>query len=364
MAGAGVSHSAARAVGCGCVRAAAAVAALAIALWSGASHAQLAACARIEDAAERLACYDALARSETESRSAAPAPKAPAAPIIQSKPVEPAPALASKASVMEQRWELRPDLKRGIFNLVPHKPVYGLVNWTSSPNDQPSSPTRAFNAAQQIDLDPAEGKIQLSFKTKVAERLFDTPADLWFGYTQLSYWQVGNQKHSSPFRETNYEPEAMLIHPLELGIGGLRMRFVGLTLNHQSNGRSGSLSRSWNRLIGEAAAEYGQWSFHVRPWARVLTSGGDRNDNPDIQNYAGRGELLVTRRFGGHAVTLAGRHSLRTADRSRGSAQLDWAFPLAGSINGHVQVFSGYGLNLIDYNHKQTTVGLGVSFFD
>jgi phospholipase A1 len=27
-------------------------------------------------------------------------------------------------------------------------------------------------------------------------------------------------------------------------------------------------------------------------------------------------------------------------------------------------VFSGYGLNLIDYNHRQTTVGVGVSFLD
>lgn len=96
----------------------------------------------------------------------------------------------------------------------------------------------------------------------------------------------------------------------------------------------------------------------------MFESGGPRNDNPDIENYAGRGELAVMRRAGDHVVTLTGRHTLRLGEQSRGSAQLDWAFPLAGSMKGHVQVFSGYAQNLIDYNHRQTTFGLGISFFD
>ena len=265
---------------------------------------------------------------------------------------------------MQERWELRPELQRGIFNLVPHRPVYGLVHWTADRNERPVSPTRPFDVAQPVELDRGEGKIQLSFKTKVAEDLLGTPGDLWFGYTQVSYWQVGNRRYSSPFRETNYEPEATLMFPANVALGGLRLRFLGLTLNHQSNGRGGSLSRSWNRLIGEAGVEYGPWSFHVRPWTRAFSPDGSRNDNPDIEDYAGRGELAVAWRGRGHVVTATARHTLRGGDRSRGSARLDWAIPLVGSVNAHVQVFSGYGLNLVDYNHRQTTVGLGLSFFD
>jgi phospholipase A1 len=321
------------------------------------AHAQLATCAGMADPAARLACYDALAGRAADRPPTLPDPSAPIA-----RPSEVA--QPSTPSFLEERWELRPEDKQGIFKLRPHRPIYGLVHWTSDKNARPASPTRAFDRDRPVDLDSAEGKLQLSFKTKAAEGVFGTSADLWLGYTQVSYWQLGNRRQSSPFRETNYEPEGTLVFPVDWSVGALRMRFLGLTLNHQSNGQGGSLSRSWNRLIGEAAAEYGPWSFHVRPWTRVFESSGDRNDNPDIEDYAGRGELSVAWRRRGHVVTATMRHTLRADERSRGSARLDWAFPLAGSLNGHVQLFSGYGLTLIDYNHRQTTIGFGVSFFD
>lgn len=320
-----------------------------------ASKAELASCARIEDPAARLACYDDLARRESERRSQ-PAPLA-RAPAESARP-------ASRPSALEERWALRDDLGHGTFGLVPHRPVYGLVHWTSDTNREPASPTRPFDPLAGIDLNRAEGKIQLSFKSKLVESMLDSPVDLWFGYTQVSYWQLGNRRHSSPFRETNYEPEATFVLPVDIALGGLRLRLLGLTVSHQSNGRSGSRSRSWNRLIGEAAAEYGSWSVHARPWTRILEPSIDRNDNPDIEDHVGRGELIVQWRGNGHVLSAAGRHSLRTSERSRGSLQFDWAFPLVGALNAHVQIFSGYGLNLIDYNHRQTTLSVGLSFFD
>jgi phospholipase A1/A2 len=321
------------------------------------TYAQLSTCVNIPEPAARLACYDAAAGREGAGSRAVPAPDVAGAPPAVGPQT-------AKPSFLEERWEVGAGEKRGILNLRPHRPIYGLIHWTSDKNDRPSSPTRPFDLSEPVDLDSIEGKIQLSFKTKVAEGLLGTRSDLWFGYSQVSYWQVGNRDQSSPFRETNYEPEATWIVPVDWSLGGLRMRFLGLTLNHQSNGQGGSLSRSWNRLIGEAAAEYGPWSFHVRPWTRVFSSSGEQNDNPDIKDFIGRGELVVAWRRDGHVVTATGRHTLRGDERSRGSLRLDWAFPLAGSLNGHVQVFSGYGLNLIDYNHRQTTIGLGFSFLD
>jgi phospholipase A1 len=323
-----------------------------------AAHAQLATCAAIVADSARLACYDALARGEPRELLESPAARAPASASAS------APPQASAPTDVEKQWELRPELKRGIFRLLPHRPIYALVHATSDVNNDPHSPTRALDPAAAIDLQPVEAKLQLGFKTKLAQDVLGSPADLWFGYTQQSYWQAANRRNSSIFRETNYSPEAILLYPLDLAIGGTHVRYAAVSLVHKSNGRGVTLSRSWNRLIGEAAVETGPWSLQVRPWARVFKPSGDDDDNPDIEDFVGRGELVAVYRNGPQVVTLTGRHTLRGGDRSRGSIQVDWAFPLLGSMNGHVQAFTGYGESLIDYNHRQTTIGVGVSFFD
>jgi phospholipase A1/A2 len=329
----------------------------ALAVHAGVVHAQIAACAPIAEDRARLACYDTLARRERSASNAVPTPS-PAVPVPppgESRPTYP--------TALEQRWELRPELRLGPFKLLPYRPVYVLVHATSNTNDDPHSPTRA-SPVQDIQLERIEAKLQLSFKTKLAEDLLGSATDVWFGYTQQSYWQAANSRYSSPFRETDYEPEVIVMHPLSLEAGGVHLRYAGLSITHQSNGRGALLSRSWNRLIGQVGLESGAWSMQVRPWARVFDATDERDDNPDIEDYVGRGEVIVAYRADGHVVTLTGRHSLRGGDRSRGSVALDWAFPIAGSLNGHVQLFSGYGESLIDYNHRQTTVGVGVSFYD
>lgn len=317
-------------------------------LATGAAHAEpgLSDCAAIEANDARLACYDQLAGRSTAPANAASLPEAGTSP---------------SPSLLADSWELNGNAE--LFYLRRYKPVYLLPFFrTSKINPTPESPTRGVTDASPAHLDKTEAKFQLSFKTKILNDVFGGNGDLWGAYTQSSRWQLYNRDHSRPFRETNYEPEVMLVWRMNYDVFGMKARYAALGINHQSNGQGGALSRSWNRITGAVAFERGPWTLTIRPWWRIKEDGDD--DNPDLADYAGRGEILATRVFDGHVVSLEARHSLRGGDKSRGSLRADWAFPITDRLKGHLQWFSGYGESLIDYNHRATYLGVGFSLVE
>ena len=263
--------------------------------------------------------------------------------------------------LLDKRWELRKESKRGVFQLRYYKPIYlAPYSVTSKRNTTPSTPNPKNTVTQPISLDSAEAKFQLSFKFKIAEEIFGKNLDLWGAYTQSSHWQVYNSGDSRPFRETNYEPEILLTAATDYGAMGWRGRMLGVGLNHQSNGRSLPLSRSWNRVVVFAGFDREDWAIMARAWRRINES-PDKDDNRDISDYVGRCDVTVTRVLGDHQLSLMARHSLKTGDRSHGAVHLEWAFPISAPLRGNVQLFHGYGESMVDYNFKSTWVILGFS---
>lgn len=314
----------------------------------GAQAAQFETCSAIKQDAQRLACYDLLAEQ----------PKSPPQGMAQQQNPETEPAVISTLS---RQWELDNEVKQGTFQLKSHGSNYFLpAKYSDSPNN---TPLQGSLLQSDQGLDPVEAKLQLSFKVKAIEGVFGERADLWMGFTGTSYWQAYNSSISSSFRETNFEPEAMLVFRTDYSVAGLRGRFVNLGLVHQSNGRPEGLSRSWNRAYAQFGFERGNFALLVRPWVRIPENAAN-DDNPDIEDYMGNGDLLATYQDSGNTYSVLLRNNLKASSNNRGAVQVNWSFPLHGRLRGYVQYFNGYGESLIDYNHSQQSLGIGVSLTD
>lgn len=336
------------------------------------------ACAALEISAERLACYDTLFKIPvtdkptivSERRAAAeiaPEPdnlKAKIGQTVSNIYASEGSKLTPNLSLLDSRWELSPESKLGTWNIRSYQPVYLMPGfWTSNKNELPESENPNNIETEKQNLTSTEAKFQLSLKTKAVENILGDNGDLWLGYTQSSRWQVYNSEESRPFRETNYEPEASLIFRTNYDLLGLNWRMLGLTINHQSNGRSDPLSRSWNRVMLNLGFEKDNFALMVRPWYRFEEKREDDN-NPEIKNYIGRGDMTAFYRYKEHDFSLMLRHTLKGGDENRGAVQFDWSFPISGRLRGQFQLFDGYGESLIDYNHRATYVGLGVSLMN
>ncbi|MGS5404937.1 phospholipase A [Acinetobacter junii] len=351
-----------------------------------ATPATVEACVALSSSADRLACYDSMFKAPTVIEPQITEPMVAAAPPVKSKELEKSPPESLKdkvvqkvsdlnligaapkfdpnVSLLDRRWELSEESKLGVWNIRAYQPVYLLpVFWTSDKNEYPESPNPNNTVTDKQNLTSSEAKFQISLKTKAWENIFGNNGDLWLGYTQSSRWQVYNSEESRPFRETNYEPEASLMFRTNYELLGLNARLLGVTLNHQSNGRSDPLSRSWNRVIFNLGFEKDNFALMLRPWYRIEEDVKDDN-NPDIKDYIGRGDLTAFYRHKENDFSLMLRHSLKGGDKSHGAVQFDWAFPIKGKLRGHLQLFDGYGESLIDYNHRATYVGLGVSLMN
>jgi phospholipase A1 len=310
----------------------------------------LAGCADIENAKQRLACYDELAKPSTAA------------------------ARGASASYLTRAWKLAPEdaAPRRLADYVAYRPNYVILHWTDSPNFRPRSPSTGPSALP--DLDHTEIKLQGSLKTELLSReafahagisgalghVGIDNARLWFAYTQKMAWQAFNHGEERPIRDTNYEPELILTLGTANKADGLKL--INLGLSHESNGIDPREHRGWSRMYAQAGWDWGRLSVLPRLWHVVPQSD---DDNPNIRRFMGSGDV-VTRyeSAGGYVASMLLR---RNFGSDKSFAELDWATPVQrrlGNLKFFVQLTSGYGEMLIDYNHRQTTLGAGVSFGD
>ncbi len=261
-------------------------------------------------------------------------------------------------SPVEKRLQSEKSTQDNPFVITPHKMNYVLfASYESDPNTAPYSEI----APSDNVLDNTEIEFQLSLKVPVMEDLFGGIGSVYMAYTNHSYWQAYNKPISSPFRETNHEPEAFLDLKSDWTLFGWRNPLNRFSIVHQSNGQSGNLSRSWNRLYAQFILQRGDMVLSIKPWYRIPEDEED-DDNPDIDDFLGHGELSGVYKNGRHTYNFMLRNNFQSDNK--GAVELGWTFPLYGRLRGYMKYFNGYGESLIDYNAKSHRLGFGVALTD
>lgn len=259
------------------------------------------------------------------------------------------------------------------FVILPHRQNYILpFSYISEPNQAPYEESNIYPDVND-PIKNQEVKFQISLKAPLTfTRLLTDNDGLYFGITIKSFWQLYNDEISSPFRETNYRPEIFYeaLFPTSSLKGTVIAKFG---IEHESNGRSQLISRSWNRIYAGLGYFRERWGVYLQPWYRLPEEAkeddndpdtpppSDGDDNPDIEDFMGNFEL--TGIFKTKNLTFNGltRYNF---DENNGAIEVGMSFPLYGRLRGFVQYFNGYGESLIDYNEQIERIGIGILLTD
>lgn len=253
--------------------------------------------------------------------------------------------------------------RSGYFGVKPHYPNYIL------PFGITKKPYKSYVLSDEYTN--YEAQLQVSLKLLVNENLLGLDEEYYLSYTHKAMWQV--YADSSPFRETNYNPEGFVLFPLQWNsLPFLKSLQVGLA--HISNGQGdnrnvifpdgyqnpGHRSRSINYFQFAALFEHENLFTKLYMWIPNRHN-NDLEDNYDIMDYYGYGSVELSYFYAKHMATLMGRYNPATG---YGAVEATYSYPvdMYDDVYFYVKAFSGYGESLIDYNNNLSKFSIGFSF--
>ena len=208
---------------------------------------------------------------------------------------------------------------------------------------------------KEITKKTADAAFQISIRHRITKSILPFKTFAYLTYTQKSFWDIYDE--SSPFRDSNYNPG--------LGLGKYLFRDNKLTgaafvqIMHESNGRDGNDSRSWNYL--SLSAKYylnARLSLYGETWL-PYTAFGKNSDN--LIDY--KGFFCLSTNYINHdqkwwlSADILPRKGFVNINTT-----LTAAFLISERANQHlfVRFFQGYGESQIDYNKYTINVRIGI----
>ena len=198
-------------------------------------------------------------------------------------------------------------------------------------------------------------KFQISFRQRLTKSILPFHSHLFLSYSQKAIWNVFEE--SLPFHDLNFNP-AIGLQKLVIS----KDRLVGTAsfiLEHESNGRDGEASRSWNKIsfAGEAFIDR-NLMVHAKTWIPII----DGQQNKDIRQYSGifqaGAQYLTDDQKWVADVTFVKREGWNL----NCNTIIDVGFRLSKKRNQYLMLhfYDGYGENMLDYNKYHCNLRMGL----
>lgn len=203
------------------------------------------------------------------------------------------------------------------------------------------------------DKDNSDAKFQISVMQRLTNSVLPFRTYLFLTYTQLAFWDVFQE--SFPFRDINFNPTVGLGKPLIYN-----NRYLGdisLQIEHESNGKDSTNSRSWNKISFSGVFYINShWTYFAKLWIPFV----DGENNPDLVKYKGYGVFSLN-------YNQRDRYSLSfiVNPRSGGFGNMNMTFNASYRLfkneNQYLffEFYNGYGEGLLDYKEFHQRFRLG-----
>ena len=198
-------------------------------------------------------------------------------------------------------------------------------------------------------------KFQISFAQRLTNSVLPWNTYLYLFYTQKAMWNVFEE--SLPFHDLNFNPGIGWTKPIF--VKGRLVGKASLILEHESNGRDGEASRSWNKIsLSGAAFIDPNIMVHAKFWIPIIDGGL----NKDILRYSGIYQAGIQGISANKRWVFDITFVKRKGWNLNGNTIINLGFRLFKNHNQFLMLhyYNGYGENLLDYNkfHSRLRIGL------
>jgi phospholipase A1 len=210
-----------------------------------------------------------------------------------------------------------------------------------------------------VDKKPAKDNTNIKFQISIAQKLTKATLPggtyLYLFYSQKVFWNI--LENSMPMTDLNFNPGVGLTKPIFI-----KNRFVGkasVILEHESNGRDGDESRSWNKLsfAGSVMVDP-NFVVSAKFWIPII----DGVNNKDILKYCGIYQIGWQFQSASRKFSLSSMLTRRAKGWFNYNVNVEAAYRWSTQSNQYLflQFYCGYGEGLLEYKTHTCQARVGI----